>query len=186
MIGIRGQLRPRPARPGIFRRRMILQLTSLLDLLLILVFVQYLEMSRVSARAVDLEAQKRKAVESQRDQLLSGEKHNLFEVWEIHLNGNKSVYPDGSVLITSATQKKVFQSRDRDDFVRELVEAMKYSPKPSSPCIFLLTWGNVRRDALDETTADLNAAAADARLKGAWGGVVEFRVVEGGLLEEKD
>jgi hypothetical protein len=90
MIGIRGQLRPRPSRPGIFRRRMILQLTSLLDLLLILVFVQYLEMSRVSAHAVDLESQKRKAVESQRDLLLSGEKHNLFEVWEIHLNGNKS------------------------------------------------------------------------------------------------
>jgi hypothetical protein len=142
-------------------------------------------MQRVSARAVDAEAQKRKQVETQRDRLLSGEKHNLFEVWEIHLNGNKSIYPDGSILITSATQKKVFEPRDRDDFVRQMVEAMKYSPKPTSPCIFLLTWGNARREDLDGITADLNAAAADERLKAAWGnGDVQFRVVEGGYLEE--
>jgi len=41
-----------PRRPGIFRRRMILQLTSLLDLLLIIVFVQYLEMRQVSAQLI--------------------------------------------------------------------------------------------------------------------------------------
>jgi hypothetical protein len=45
----------RPRQPAVFRRRMILQLTSLLDLLLIIVFVQYLEMQRVSARAISQE-----------------------------------------------------------------------------------------------------------------------------------
>src|SRR6202041_2980769 len=97
MIRLRGH--PRPTRPGIFRRRMILQLTSLLDLLLIIVFVQYLEMQRVSAKAINEETQRRQAVESQRDRLLAGNQKNLYEVWQIHVNGNKSPYPDGSILI---------------------------------------------------------------------------------------
>jgi hypothetical protein len=176
---------PRPQRPAIFRRRMILQLTSLLDLLLIIVFIQYLEMQRVSAQAINRETQRRQEVEAQRDRLLAPEKKNLYEVWEVHVNGNKSVYPDGSILISSATQKRVFQPRDREDFIQQLIGAMKYSPRPSSPCIFLLTWGNVRRASLDEAEAELRAAANDGRLQSAWGdGAVQFRIVEGGYLAE--
>jgi hypothetical protein len=174
-------IRGRPQRPGIFRRRMILQLTSLLDLLLIIVFVQYLEMQGVSAH----EAERRQDVEAQRDRLLSGQQHNLYEVWEVHLNGNRSVYPDSSILISSATQKKVFQSRDRQDFVDQLINAMKFSPKPGGPCIFLLTWGNVRRDALETARDELRAAANDPRLQNAWDSEpVKFRIVEGGYLTE--
>jgi hypothetical protein len=171
----------RPRLPPVFRRRMILQLTSLLDLLLIIVFVQYLEMQRVSA----METERRRSAESQRDLLLSGQGHNLYEVWEIHVNGNRSAYPDESILISSATVRKVVQPRDPEDFVEQMIAAMKYSPRPVSPCIFLLTWGNVRRDALRTVTDDLHAAADDARLRSAWGGdAVGFRIVEGGFLQD--
>ena len=164
---------------------MILQLTSLLDLLLIIVFVQYLEMQRVSAKAINEETERRQAVESQRDRLLAGKQKNLYEIWQIHVNGNKSPYPDGSILISSATQKKVFQSRDELDFLHQIIDAMKYSPKPSSPCIFLLTWGNARRDALDATRAQLKTISADPTLQSAWGEpAVKFEIVEGGLLGE--
>jgi hypothetical protein len=166
---------------------MILQLTSLLDLLLIIVFVQYLEMQEVSARAITQEKQRREQVEAQRDLLLSGKSHNLYEVWEIHVNGNRSVYPDGSLLLSSATQKRVFQVTDGHDFARQLTELMKFSPKPKSPCILLLTWGNVRRDALEKARGELTDVAADANLQNAWGnGRVHFRVVEGGYLLDKD
>jgi hypothetical protein len=171
----------RPQLPTVFRRRMILQLTSLLDLLLIIVFVQYLEMQRVSA----METQRRQSVEAQRDLLLSGQRHNLYEVWEIHVNGNRSTYPDESLLISSATEKKVVQPRDPEDFVSQLIETMKFSPRPASPCIFLLTWGNVRREALRQVTDELHAAADDPRLRSAWGDdPVAFRIVEGGFLED--
>ena len=164
---------------------MILQLTSLLDLLLLIVFVQYLEMQRVSARAISAETQRRQDVESQRDRLLKGGQHNLYEVWQLHLNGNKSVYPDGSILITSATQKKVFSARDADDFAGQIVEAMKFSPKPASPCILLLTWGNVRREALETAREELRSACDDPRLRGVWGEPgVKFQWVEGGYLPE--
>jgi hypothetical protein len=171
----------RPRRPGVFRRRTILQLTSLLDLLLIIVFVQYLEMQHVSA----METERRQAVEAQRDVLLAGDRERLYEVWEVHLNGNHSVYPDDSILISSATQRKVVQPRDQEDFTDQLIAAMKFSPKPASPCIFLLTWGNVRRDALRAQTDNLQAAADDPRLQGAWGEpLVKFRVVQGGYLQD--
>jgi hypothetical protein len=172
----------RHPQPPIFRRRMILQLTSLLDLLLIIVFVQYLEMQHVSAR----ETERRQDVEAQRDRLLAANQQNLYEVWEIHLNGNRSVYPDGSMLVSSATQKKILQPGAAGDFVNQLVGVMKFSPKPASPCIFLLTWGNVRRDALEQARDELRSAANDARLKGAWDAPgVQFKIVEGGYLEER-
>jgi hypothetical protein len=171
----------RPQRPAAFRRRMILQLTSLLDLLLIIVFVQYLEMQHATA----METERRQAAEAQRDVLLAGDRQRLYEVWEIHLNGNRSVYPDESILISSATQRRVVQARSPEDFVQQLINAMKYSPKPASPCIFLLTWANVHREALRQTTDELHAAADDARLQNAWGDTaVKFRVVEGGYLED--
>jgi hypothetical protein len=174
-------LHRRPILPAIFRRRMILQLTSLLDLLLIIVFVQYLEMQRVSA----METERRSSAEAQRDLLLSGQRHNLYEVWEIHVNGNRSVYPDESILISSATVKKVLQPADAGDFVNQLVTTMKFCPKPASPCIFLLTWGNVRRDRLRQVTDDMRSAADDARLQSAWGDApVAFRIVEGGYLQD--
>jgi hypothetical protein len=163
---------------------MILQLTSLLDLMLILVFVQYLEMQEVSARAIAEQSQRRQAAESQRDVLLAGQSHNFYEVWQIHLNGNKSVYPDGSILLDSATVKKVIQPRDRPDLLAQIIDDVKYSPKPSGRCIMLLTWGNVRRDMLDQTRNDLRAIAADPALQNIWGDpAVQFQVVEGGLLE---
>jgi|GEM_PF-3847722 len=181
MNRFRKNLRPLAPRPGVFRRRMILQLTSLLDLLLIIVFVQYLEMQRVSAN----EADHRRDVEAQRDRLLSGERHDLYEVWQVHINGNKSVYPDGSALITSATQKKVITPRDAADFLSQLNDVMKYSPRPTGTCILLLTWDNVRRDALETIRSDLGAAANNPELKNAWGGTpVRFEVVEGGFLPE--
>jgi hypothetical protein len=171
----------RYSRPGVFRRRTILQLTSLLDLLLIIVFVQYLEMQRVSG----METDRRRAAESQRDLLLSGSQQRLFEVWEIHLNGNRSVYPDNSILISSSTQKKVIQPKDQQDFLDQLVDAMKYSPKPTSPCYFLLTEGNVRRDAQVQAMNELQAIAADAKLQTAWGDPpVQFRVVDGGYVQD--
>lgn len=166
---------------------MILQLTSLLDLLLIIVFVQYLEMQEVSARAITQEQTRREQVEAQRDLLLAGKSHNLYEVWEIHVNGNRSVYPDGSLLLSSATQKRVFQVSDGQDFARQLIELVKYSPKPKSPCILLLTWGNVRRDALEKARAELLEVASNADLQNCWGnGAVHFRVVEGGYLLDKE
>jgi hypothetical protein len=170
-----------PRLPTVFRRRMILQLTSLLDLLLIIVFVQYLEMQRVSG----METERRQSVEAQRDLLLSGQRHNLYEVWEIHVNGNRSVYPDESIMISSATVKKVVQPRNPEDFVNQLVETMKFSPRPVGSCIFLLTWGNVRREELRQVTDELHAAADDARLRNAWGDTpVAFRIVEGGYLQD--
>lgn len=170
----------RQTRPGVVRRRTILQLTSLLDLLLIIVFVQYLEMQRVSA----METDRRRAAESQRDLLLSNGQR-LYEVWEIHLNGNHSVYPDDSILISSSTQKKVIQPASEQEFLDQLIDAMKYSPRPSSPCYFLLTEGNVRRDAQVRAANELQSIAADARLTAAWGDPpVQFRVVEGGYVED--
>jgi len=163
---------------------MILQLTSLLDLMLILVFVQYLEMQEVSARAIAEQTQRRAAAEEQRDVLLSGQSHNLYEVWQIHLNGNRSVYPDGSILLDTATVKKIIQPRDRGDLLAQLIEDVRYSPKPGGRCIMLLTWGNVRRDVLERTRSDLRAVAAAPSLQNAWGDpAVQFQVVEGGLLE---
>jgi hypothetical protein len=177
-------IHPRPLRPGIFRRRMILQLTSLLDLMLILVFVQYLEMQQVSARAIGEQTQRRQAAEAQRDLLLSNAGHNLYEVWQIHLNGNKSEYPDGSILLSTATVKQLIQPRDQNDFVQRLIDATKFSPRPQSPCILLLTWGDVRRDALEQVRGELRAAAEGGQLSNVWGGEpVRFEVVEGGLLE---
>jgi hypothetical protein len=172
-----------PPRAGIFRRRMILQLTSLLDLMLILVFVQYLEMQEVSARAISEQTRLRQAAQSQRDRLLSG-RRDLYEVWQIHLNGNKSLYPDGSILLSTDTVRKVIQARNREDFLSQLIAAVQPSPRPPGRCMILLTWGNVRRDVLDETRAELQFAAADQSLRQAWGvPAVQFQVVEGGLLE---
>jgi hypothetical protein len=174
MIRARRLARPQPP-----RRRMILQLTSLLDLLLIIVFVQYLEMQGVWAR----ESERRQDVEAQRDRILAVKQHNLYEIWEVHLNGNRSVYPDGSVLVSSATQKRIIQPQS---LVHDLIDAMKFSPKPGSPCIFLLTWGNVRRDALEQVRDELRQAANDPALRSAWGEpVVHFQIVEGGFLEER-
>jgi hypothetical protein len=171
----------RPGRPAVNRRRMILQLTSLLDLLLIIVFVQYLEMQHATA----METERRVAVEAQRDVLLSGDRQKQYDVWEIHLNGNRSAYPDESILISSATQRRVVQPQNEEDFIRQIIDAMKYSPKPASPCILLLTWGNVRQGALRSATENLHAAADDPRLQQAWGeSRVSFRIVEGGFLED--
>jgi hypothetical protein len=176
-----GRRSSRPQRSGNFRRRMILQLTSLLDLLLIIVFVQYLEMQHATA----METERRHAAEAQRDVLLAGDRQRLYEVWEIHLNGNRSVYPDESILVSSATQRRVVQPRSPEDFLQQLLSAMKFSPKPASPCIFLLTWANVHRESLRQTTDELHAAADDPRLQQAWGQPpVKFRVVEGGYLED--
>ena len=178
----------RPARAGIFRRRMILQLTSLLDLLLIIVFVQYLEMQQISARAIAHEAARRKQAEaaqveaaSERDLLLHARDHNFYDVWVVHVNGDQSVYPDGSVLVTSPTRKKVFQPAPGEDFVAQLASAMRGGPPPKSPCILLLTYGDVRRDLVGEVRGELDAAAADRRLQAGWGGdPVRFVVVDGG------
>jgi hypothetical protein len=160
---------------------MILQLTSLLDLLLIIVFVQYLEMQHATA----METERRVAVEAQRDVLLGGDRQRQYDVWEIHLNGNRSAYPDESILISSATQRRVVQPQSEDEFIRQLIDAMKFSPKPASPCILLLTWGNVTQGARSAATENLHAAADDSRLQQAWGEPrVSFRVVEGGYLED--
>lgn len=132
-----------PPRPGIFRRRMILQLTSLLDLMLILVFVQYLEMQEVSARAITQQTHLRQEAQAQRDRLLAG-RHDLYEVWQIHLNGNRSVYPDGSILLSTDTVRKVILARNREDFLAQLIHAVEPSPRPNGRCMILLTWGDVR------------------------------------------
>jgi len=61
---------------------------------------------------------------------------------------------------------------------------MKYSPRPDSPCILLLTWDDVRRDSLAAVRADLAAAAQDQRLENAWDSQpVRFQLVEGGYVE---
>jgi hypothetical protein len=160
---------------------MILQLTSLLDLLMIIVFVQYLEMQNATA----METQRRVAVEAQRDVLLGGDRQRQYDVWEIHVNGNHSTYPDQSILISSNTMRRVVQPQSQEEFITQLIDAMKFSPKPASPCILLLTWGNVRRDALRTATDNLHAAADDRRLQQAWGeDRVSFRIVEGGFLED--
>ncbi|HTW93941.1 MAG TPA: hypothetical protein VMD30_04040, partial [Tepidisphaeraceae bacterium] len=118
----RAASRIRPRRPGIFRRRMILQLTSLLDLMLIIVFVQYLEMRQASAVALDRQVH--------HDSYLDFRRPDVYDVWQIHLNGNRSPYSDGSVTIAFGRQHFVFQPRDSRDFLAQLMGTMMFSPRP--------------------------------------------------------
>jgi hypothetical protein len=181
--------RPRPGRPGIFRRRMILQLTSLLDLMLIVVFVQYLEMQQSAASAVGREADRRREAEAgqlaaieQRDVLIRDRNRNLNEVWDVHVNGAGSIYPDGSVLISFAGEKKVILPRDPGDFVEQFYDAVRAAPRPENPCLLVETIGDVTTASRDLARQGLARAAADGRLQRAWGGeAVQFIVVDGGF-----
>jgi len=181
--------RPRPRRPGIFRRRMILQLTSLLDLMLIVVFVQYLEMQQSSASAVARETDRRRQAEAgqlaaveQRDVLIQDRNRNLNEVWDVHVNGAGSIYPDGSVLISFAGQKKVILPRDPADFVAQFYNAVHNASRPENPCLLVTTIGDVTTASRDVAREGLARVAADPRLQSAWGDdPVRFVVVDGGF-----
>jgi hypothetical protein len=156
---------------------MVLQLTSLLDLLLIIVFVQYLEMRQASAVALARQARSNPYLELRRA--------DVYDVWQIHLNGNRSTYTDGSVTIASAEQRLVFEPRDAQDFLNQLIGMMMFSPRPGSPCIFLLTYGNVRRDALSQIQSELAAASKDRQLQEIWSGdPVQFVVADGGYVKD--
>jgi len=184
--------RMRPRRPGIFRRRMILQLTSLLDLMLIIVFVQYLEMQQSAASAVARESALRKQAEAgrlaaveQRDVLIRDRNRNLNEVWDIHANGDASIYPDGSVLISFAGQKKIVIPRDAADFVAQFESCVRAAPRPVNPCLLVLTVGDVTNATRDLVHDGLKLAAADKSLRAAWGGrLVDFVVVDGGYVPD--
>ena len=52
----------------ISRRRMVFQLTALLDLLLVVLFAQYLETQEASSRAVQVEAARRREAEADRSE----------------------------------------------------------------------------------------------------------------------
>jgi len=167
----------RRPRPRTTRRRMVLQLTSLLDLLLIIVFVQYLEMRQASATLL--------ARQTQQDAFQEFRRPNVYDVWQIHLNGNRSSYADGSVTIASATQRLVFEPRGRQDFINQLIGMMMFTPRPGSPCILLLTYGNVRRDTLAEIQTDLAAAVKDRQLQEIWSGEpIQFVVADGGYVKD--
>jgi hypothetical protein len=174
-------MRPARRNPGIFRRRMILQLTSLLDLLLIIVFVQYLEMQQVSSRAIARETQRRQAAENERDMLLAGNDHPGYEVWQIHLNDNRSAYPPGSWLIKFDGRTRLLETAHNDS----LIALMKSAPRPAGSCILLLTSGNVSEAQLREAQRLLESVASDPRLREAWGvPAAGFSVVTAGYTRE--
>jgi len=180
--------RPHVRRPGIFRRRMILQLTSLLDLLLIIVFVQYLEMQEISARAIAHETTRARLAEAaqnqaqqQRDLLLEQDRKDLHEVWYVHVNGNGSIYPDQTTLVTFEGQKKILLPADNAAaFCRQFVSTVGHGSKPASPCLLVLTVGNVLQATHERALEGLELAAADSGLQSAWGAEkVRFVVVDG-------
>src|SRR5947207_1108544 len=106
------------------RRRLIIQLAALVDLLFVVMFLQYTDQTRNVAQVIQMLRK-------------SSELKNWCDIWEVHL------YDDGRARVRAPNvPDREILPNDENDFALQFMQIVKQAGDPKGLVIIMFTHGN--------------------------------------------